>query len=229
MSTARPSISPHREHNPVGDGLGAEVKAEGSEDDEPLCRPCVFGMEDGTGEELRASEEEEQAMKVVSLTSPFQPTLSQYLDHCVTHYPYQSWCPHCIEGKGREFGHSTRAKEQSDVPTVSFDYAFLSDGEEILTQDAFDAAGESVVKLLVVRDDRSKALFAHVVPKKGIDEKGFSVDSLVADIKWLGYAKLTLKSDNEPAIVKLLSEALRELRISGMSQILEEHQSDGSA
>ena len=41
------------------------MKAEGSEDDEPLCRPCVFGMEDDTGEELRASEEEEQAVKVV--------------------------------------------------------------------------------------------------------------------------------------------------------------------
>ena len=216
MQTARPSISPQREHNPVGSGLGAEVKAEEDEGDESLCRPCIFGMEDGTGEELRASEEEEQAVKVVPLTSPFQPTLSQYLDHCVTHYPYQSWCPHCVEGKGREFGHTTRAKEQSDVPTVSFDYAFLSDGEEVLTQEAFDAAGETAVKLLVVRDDRSKALFAHVVPKKGIDEKGFSVDSLVEDIKWLGYAKLALKSDNEPAIVKLLSEALRELRINGL-------------
>ena len=104
-----------------------------------------------------------------------------------------------------------------------------------MTQDAFDAAGETAVKLLVVRDDRSKALFAHVVPKKGMDEKGFSVDSLVEDIKWLGYAKLALKSDNEPAIVKLLSEALRELRINGLSQVLEEHppehdpQSNGSA
>ena len=34
---------------------------------------------------------------------------------------------------------------------------------------------------------------------------------------------VTLKSDNEPAIVKLLSEALREFRINGVSQVLEEH------
>ena len=43
------------------------------------------------------------------------------------------------------------------------------------------------------------------------------------DVKWLGYAKVTRKNDNEPAIVKLLSEALSELRIQGLEQTLEEH------
>ena len=37
---------------------------------------------------------------------------------------------------------------------------------------------------------------------------------------------MTLKSDNEPAILKLLSEALRELRIAGVPQALEEHPSE---
>ena len=61
------------------------------------------------------------------------------------------------------------------------------------------------------------------------------MDALVGDIKWLGYSRVTLKSDNEPAIVKLLTEAVRELRISGLEQTLEEHspeydpQSNGSA
>ena len=52
------------------------------------------------------------------------------------------------------------------------------------------------------------------------------MSSLVEDVRWLGYAKLILKSDNEPAIVKLLSEALRELRIEGAVSALfqmEEH------
>ena len=58
---------------------------------------------------------------------------------------------------------------------------------------------------------------------------------IVEDIKWLGYSKLILKSDNEPAILKLLSEPLRELRIEGVPELLEEHppeydpQSNGSA
>ena len=94
-------------------------------------------------------------------------------------------------GLGREFGHSRVTKESSATPTISFDDAFLSDGEEVETQEAFEAAGDpdSAVKLLVVRDDKSKAIFGHVVPKKGIDKNIFAFDSF----------------DSEPTIVKLLS------------------------
>ena len=94
---------------------------------------------------------------------------------------------------------------------MSFDYAFISDNNDIVTQEGFEAAGEGAAKILVVRDSRSEAVFAHVIPTRGINEKGFSVDALVSDVKWRGYSKVTLKSDNEPAIAKLLQEALREL------------------
>ena len=80
--------------------------------------------------------------------------------------------------------------------------------------------------MLLVRDDKSKSVSGHVVPQKGIDEKGFAVSSLVEDARRLGYSKLILKSDNGPAIVKLLSEALHELRIDGGASapvLLEEH------
>ena len=50
-----------------------------------------------------------------------------------------------------------------------------------------------------------------------------SVDALVRDVKWLGYSKVALKSENEPGIVKLLQEALRELRVQGLEQTMEEH------
>ena len=55
------------------------------------------------------------------------------------------------------------------------------------------------------------------------------------DVKWLGYTKIALKSDNEKPLFDLLTEALRELRIHGLDQCLEEHppeydpQSNGSA
>ena len=106
MTTGRPSISPHSSHNQsLVSGLGAEaVGADGDECDEFLCKVCgdqqdVFGVEDGQAAELEASLEEEQALKVAPLPVPYQPTLSQFLDHCVTHYPYQSWCPYC-RGEG---------------------------------------------------------------------------------------------------------------------------------
>jgi hypothetical protein len=111
-------------------------------------------------------------------------------------------------------------KGPGEAPIVSFDYAFLSDNEDIVNQEGFEAAGEGAVKVLIVRDDKSKAVFGHVVPNKGVDEDGFSVNCIVEDIKWLGYSKLILKSDNEPAILKLLSESLRELRIEGVPELL---------
>ena len=168
---------------------------------------AVFGVEDQGEEELVADDEGEQAEKVQALPALHQLTLSEYRDHCVTHFPYRSGCLHCQEGTGREFGHRRREKGPGDAPIVSFDYAFLSDKEDVIDQAGFKAAGEGAVKVLVVRDDKSKSVFGHVIPRKGFDEKGFSVDCLVEDIKWLGYSTVVLKSDNGPAVVKLLSEA----------------------
>ena len=37
-------------------------------------------------------------------------------------------------------------------------------------------------------------MFAHVVPSKGVDESGFSINVLVEDVKWLGYSRVTLTS-----------------------------------
>ena len=45
----------------------------------------------------------------------------------------------------------------------------------------------------------------------------------MSDVTWLSYNKVTLTSDNEPAVVKLLQESLRELRVQGLEQTMEEH------
>ncbi len=77
----------------------------------------------------------------------------------------------------------------------------------------------------MAHDSRGKAHFAHVVPQKGVDPDHFAVDVLMKDIAWLGFTQLSLRSDNEPAIVKLLNHALTEARykIKDLDQILEEH------
>ena len=222
----------------MSSGLGGGVEA-GSVGDSGGCIVCDDGMpglmagvfpvgelegQNNTHELEATVEEEEQFVCPPCLPSPYQPTRSEYLEHCVTHFPFRAWCRHCLESRGREFGHSHAGpKDPQAAAVVSFDYCFLSDQGEVTTEDEFKAAGEGAAKVLVVRDSRSKAVFAHVVPQKGLDEKGYAVNALVEDVKWLGYTSLTLKSDNEKAIVKLLSEALRELRISGVPHFLEEY------
>ena len=45
---------------------------------------------------------------------------------------------------------------------------------------------------------------------------------VVRDVLWLGYPQVVLKSDNEPAVVKVLQEALGALKVTGV-QAGEEH------
>ena len=68
-------------------------------------------------------------------------------------------------------------------------------------------------------------MFGHVVPQKGVDPHHFAVDILMKDIGWLGYTAISLRSDNEPAIFKLLRHAVTEARINveSVEQVLEEH------
>ena len=118
MNPARNSVRPPTKIPEVGGGPVAKVdegRRKGSCREGELleCRPCnagaVFpiGEADATGslDELRA-EEEEQAEMPLCLPSVYQPTRSEYMDHCVTHYPFRAWCKHCLEGRGKEFGHS---------------------------------------------------------------------------------------------------------------------------
>ena len=56
--------------------------------------------------------------------------------------------------------------------------------------------------MLIVPDKKKKALFAHVVPVKGVDEEGLAARSIVVDVVWLGFTKVVLKTDNEhPRVV----------------------------
>ena len=106
MTTGRPPIRPNPDREPPGvSGLGADERKvdEPQNASESLCGMCngqdaIFGMEDGAGEELKASDEGEQAARIAPLPTPVQPTLSQFLDYCVTHYPYWSGCPYYVEG-----------------------------------------------------------------------------------------------------------------------------------
>ena len=70
---------------------------------------------------------------------------------------------------------------------------------------------------------------------KGVDETGFAVDAITSDVVWMGYTKVMLKTDTEPAIVKLLKKSLGELGVEGLDQVMSKNapeydpQANGSA
>ena len=186
----------------------------------------VLGNEDA-GEEVVEAEEESQPVN--SLPSPYMPTQSERDDHDLTHALYRSWCEHCVQGRGVEMGHHLGDDHsERGVAVVGFDYMFLTQ-KNLYSRSEWASCVEKdidpslVLKILVVRDMRSKSLFAHAVEAKGSDEAGYAVQCLVDDVAWLGYSRVILKSDNEPAIVRLLKDALKILKVEGMDQACEEH------
>ena len=59
--------------------------------------------------------------------------------------------------------------------------------------------------------------------KTASTRRASAADVIVEDVKWLRYTKILLKTDNEPAILKLLVESLRELRIHGLEEVTSEN------
>jgi hypothetical protein len=82
-----------------------------------------------------------------------------------------------------------------------------------------------IVKCLVVRCYATKVVFGHVVPRKGTDEDDFVAKLVVSDVAWMGHVKLIVKSDQEVALVALVTRALQLLRcqIEGLESVSTEH------
>ena len=179
------------------------------------------GETEDIAEELTAEEETEPKKAVAT---PDQPTKADIDHHWLDHLPFRNWCSVCVEGRGRERPHHRTREGKRLLPTVCLDYFFVSKKGAISRQEWDNLPeGERGAKVLVVRESVNKCTFAHAVPQKGADDAQYAVECLLQDIKWMGFSRIALKSDNEPAIVRLLAEALKALRIEGLEQIGEEH------
>ena len=89
---------------------------------------AVFAAEDETegidgaaGDELIAEDIE----PVKALPAPTLPSQDEIYRHWIDHLPFRSWCGTRINGRGRERPH-TRAPGRRRIPTLCFDYCFIS-------------------------------------------------------------------------------------------------------
>ena len=101
---------------------------------------------------------------------------------------------------------------------ISCDYLFVTSRGTFLRKDYTPLEGEEALKVLVVYCNSTKCIFAHAVPQKGVDDDGYCVEQMVNDIAWLGHSRVVIRSDNEPAIAKLVLESLKALKVEGIEQ-----------
>ena len=69
-------------------------------------------------------------------------------------------------------------------------------------RDSQDSTSEHKSPILVMWDSRTKAVFAHLIPPKGIDYDGIEafLKLYAADLDRLGYKRVAFRSDNEPPL-----------------------------
>ena len=172
-------------------------------------------------QDLNIDEEDVAARRV--LPTPVLPSQSEIDEHMIDHLPFRAWCRCCLEGAGREMAH-WRVGDHGFVPIIAFDYLFLGRNGVVtrseLTRE--DEESPELIKVLAVRDTKSKAITAHVVPQKGVDVARYSVACITECVTWLGCSRVILHSDNEKPIVKLLTESLKSLRVQSLEP-MEQH------
>ena len=125
-----------------------------------------------------------EAKDVKGLRDPGTPTEKEIAQHCISHLPFRSWCAACVQGKSKDRPHRRQGDgSEKQVPEVCFDYGFLgTEGEE------------ETAAVQVMRDRRSKAIFAHVVPRKGLSHV-HGAQQILLDLEKLGHGEVILKSD----------------------------------
>ena len=146
-------------------------------------------------------------------------------DHRKSHLPYRSWRRECVMGRGLGEQRGAHEGREHTIPRVGVDYWYITlkglnkrdeldyeadtNGEKKLQEDRRSGI---VVKCLIIRCHETKCVFAHVIPCEGADEDNYVVDFVCRDIAWLGHVKLLLKSDNEKALIGMITRALQAIR-----------------
>ncbi len=186
--------------------------------------------------------EEEEGQEAEVACKPCMPTEEEVEKHNATHIPFRSWCPYCVAGKAKCNPHFKKDGDRpSSVNVVSLDYAFIGDKsvveqeeeekdeEEEGEVEEDESGGEkSNLTVLAMRDRKHGYVCASVVPRKG--DHPYTVHRVGYDLSnILGYKRVILKSDQEPAIKKLKATVRREysLEIPEEQSAVGDSQSNG--
>ena len=84
-------------------------------------------------EESRMQEDEEEGREAKENRTGAQVSKKERERHELTHCPYRSWCPYCVQGRAHKRPHKAKTKEDKEevgVPRVSMDYFYMSTRDE---------------------------------------------------------------------------------------------------
>ena len=191
-------------------------------------RSVSAASRDAAASDLVDGEEESEVQQPRGVPPPPEPTADEIERHNLTHFPYRSWCPHCLVCRRPNMQHRRSPASGRKVPLFCADYCFVKDYQD-----------ESMTTILAGRLYPSNAVFATVCDAKGTEDEK-AILRLSQFIKDSGVPKLVYKSDQERAIAKMTEEALRragrngqpenpDTFDSGLEQAVSEHSAIGES
>ena len=88
-------------------------------------------------DETEKSEDDtiEEARRPRVQCHPNKPSKKEIEEHRVTHWPFRSWCRHCVRGRAVSSPHRRKTAEAEEfsrdrIPTISFDHCFMGEGRQ---------------------------------------------------------------------------------------------------
>ena len=131
------------------------------------------------------------AQRPKGLKQPGEPTLTERLEHELTHLPFRPWCEVCLKAKSRQAKSKKLSLRQ---PVLQMDFSFLS-----------DKPGEDQITILNVVDVLSNMALSVVIPTKA--RTPYSNAELRRFVLETGRTFGILQCDPEPAL-KAIAEAV---------------------
>ena len=177
----------------------------------------VQGVDDEKGEDEIEAEANEEVREPKRIHDPVLPSQAERDLHMLTHLPFRSWCEHCIRGRGEGVRHE-KVEEQPQQVEVHMDFFFMGDEGQ-----------EQKLTILAARERQTRMTMSTAVPTKGGNE--FMAKRVQAFLREIGADKgdITMKSDQEPAMVAVLNEVSRHRAAAGGGRTVIEHSAVGDS
>ena len=165
-------------------------------------RRSQIGMIDHVEEE---EEEHIKAKQVKRGSNVMLPTEAEFDENMICHYPFRNWCTHCVRGKANAAAHRMDKGLVQDHPTVHMDYCFPVKRKADESVDEYTA--KRGAPILIQFDDKLGVMAANYVNEKGVNPRSIAI--VKNFLEKLGHKKVTIKSDQERAIIAMREEVKR--------------------
>ena len=108
----------------------------------------------------------------------WKPSKAEVIEHNLTHITFRNWCTHCIRGRAVNESLSHTSGREGDIPMISVDCFCMTEENvdpecqeekerDVTEPNKWWKSEESGAPVLVMKERKSKAVFADVVPQKG--------------------------------------------------------------